>query len=313
MYLTLSLAASIINEIIAQILALRAKTLEDGLVRLLHGQLSDQAAKDLSTALASLRKTAQVPENADPLVKVLGHPVIAGLSSKDGRLSYIPSRQFSAALIDVLLPGVSPAQADYLPQVRAAIDKLPEQHLKTVLRTFVDQSNDDVQKFRTNVENWFNDGMDRVSGWYKRTSSKILLIIGLFMAIAVNADTLGVAHTLWVSPATRTAVVAAAQNYVNKAPTPSQPADSKTPLEPQASNLASNLTTLETAQLPIGWVSVPSTPVEWLREIAGLILTALLVSLGAPFWFDLLSKFMQVRASGPVSSESGANDTSRRK
>ena len=27
----------------------------------------------------------------------------------------------------------------------------------------------DLDTFQTNVENWYNDGMDRASGWYKRT------------------------------------------------------------------------------------------------------------------------------------------------
>lgn len=36
----------------------------------------------------------------------------------------------------------------------------------------------------------------------------------------------------------------------------------------------------------------------WLRAIVGWFLTALAVSMGAPFWFDLLSKFLNVRGAG---------------
>ena len=55
--------------------------------------------------------------------------------------------------------------------------------------------------------------------------------------------------------------------------------------------------------LPIGWQNFPEegTSISFatvLAKVVGLILTSLAVSLGAPFWFDLLSKFMNVRGTG---------------
>jgi hypothetical protein len=53
--------------------------------------------------------------------------------------------------------------------------------------------------------------------------------------------------------------------------------------------------------LPVGWDrkdprTVPADFWGWLRKVGGWLLTAFAVSLGAPFWFDLLSRFMVVRA-----------------
>ena len=50
------------------------------------------------------------------------------------------------------------------------------------------------------VEQWFDDAMARVSGWYKRTTQAVLLVIAILLTISVNADTLTIAGTLWRDP-----------------------------------------------------------------------------------------------------------------
>jgi len=66
---------------------------------------------------------------------------------------------------------------------------------------------------------------------------------------------------------------------------------------------------IEGLGLPIGWTyGDPKNPTNdprafrgvdpgnWFLRILGWFITALALSLGAPFWFDLLNKFMVVRA-----------------
>jgi hypothetical protein len=47
----------------------------------------------------------------------------------------------------------------------------------------------------------------------------------------------------------------------------------------------------------------PNGFIEWLLKLIGLLLTAVAASLGAPFWFDILNKFMNVRAVGASPDE----------
>jgi hypothetical protein len=47
-----------------------------------------------------------------------------------------------------------------------------------------------------------------------------------------------------------------------------------------------------------------------LRSLLGYIITALAISLGAPFWFDLLSKFIELRYAGKKPDDSAALKTS---
>jgi hypothetical protein len=50
--------------------------------------------------------------------------------------------------------------------------------------------------------------------------------------------------------------------------------------------------------LPLGWRSSPGSITAWASKIAGLLFTTIALSLGAPFWFDLLSRFVGVGSSG---------------
>ena len=53
-------------------------------------------------------------------------------------------------------------------------------------------------------------------------------------------------------------------------------------------------TTMNLAGLQIGWQVWP-TSWGWIEKIVGLLITIFAVSLGAPFWFRALQKFMAVR------------------
>lgn len=50
----------------------------------------------------------------------------------------------------------------------AVIDQIPSGQLKDALRTLLQESEGNLEKFKEAIENWFNDAMERVSGWYKR-------------------------------------------------------------------------------------------------------------------------------------------------
>lgn len=71
---------------------------------------------------------------------------------------------------------------DPLGNIQTAVEKLPNGHTKETLLVLIDKTKREtalvskeiaaagqrVERFRENVENWFNQAMDRVSGWYKR-------------------------------------------------------------------------------------------------------------------------------------------------
>jgi hypothetical protein len=116
--------------------------------------------------------------------------------------------------------------------------------------------------------------MERVSGAYKRRSQGIAVLITMLLAILLNIDAIHLFRTLWQHPAL-TAHVG---------------------LLPASLDLR---TVHALWTLPIGWQHFPPVFDEGLLlKFAGWSLTASSALFGAPFWFDLLQKLVQVRGTG---------------
>jgi hypothetical protein len=327
-YLLLSLFCTAINEAIAGVLGLRAKNLEKGIQSLFTDGLKTVAIDDGKGGKMPAVTLAKAIYNHG-LVQSLYRSTPSEKASGFGRTfgsmlpSYIPSRIFASALFDVVLPGISAVSSStsatggqVTPEAAAAasaalhsnltamlsgLEALPNSKGKEAIVTLVKQAGGDVAKTRQAFETWYNDGMDRVAGWYKRRTQRALFIIGLFIAIGLNVDSIAVGRALWISPALRSYTVTTAEQYaqVNSKTLPSI-------------NAARDLSTLGSFALPIGWTS---SKYPWMKEegvgqsysqsfsklslfivIIGWFLTAVAMTLGAPFWFDTLNQFMVVRS-----------------
>ena len=69
---------------------------------------------------------------------------------------------------------------------------------------------------RLNAETWFNESMDRLSGWYKRKAQFLAFLIGLILAAALNVDSIGLVDHLWKEPAVREALAANATEFTKE-------------------------------------------------------------------------------------------------
>ncbi len=54
----------------------------------------------------------------------------------------------------------------------------------------------DLNTFRDNLMKWFNETMDRTSGWYKRKLQQVLFILGFLVALSFNIDTISISRFL---------------------------------------------------------------------------------------------------------------------
>jgi len=406
-YLLLSLMCSAANEIIELWLKKRAIDLERGLREMLtpgsKSGANDIVQKLYDHALINnlFDRTYSKSRIASPLRYVL----------RTHLPSYIPARSFALALMDLVArPGAAngasgatnstpptnfelkldappatppaPGAADNpLTLLRQGImaspllDEVPE--VRQGLIALVDAAGNDVAKARENIENWFNNTMDHVSSWYKRRTQVVILILGLLLTVAMNADSLTIAKKLSTDKALRETLVAASVEYAkaHASPTPAEnaggqstttpspspnsspsatatpcpsPAPTPVPIDAIAECIADkdspackekvllasipacnvckpgkdptdspqcklelNQRQLEALNLPIGWGSVDDDQRKWpgwnfrgsngwFAQLQwhwlGWLLTTLAISLGAPFWFDLLNKFIVIRS-----------------
>ena len=286
-------------------------------------------ARDLERGIGELLRDPKLVES------VYSHPLIDGLFKGQytpgmrNLPSYIPSRSFALAIMDLLISpdatnhaGVSGATAGGAKtsvSTAALVEKMSgdaalDQARHAVL-TLVNAAAGDAQKARENIEFWFDMAMDRVSGGYKRRAQRALFVIGLIVAIGLNIDTVRILRDLMTNKAKREAVVAIATNYAKQTPPASDVTEQFTTASKELGMLG----------LPLGWPSCrkcdqrqlkivdPCWQQCWVRNISsaggltifGWLLTAFAVCLGAPFWFDVLNKFIVVRSTVKPKEKSG--------
>lgn len=232
------------------------------------------------------------------------------------------------------------------------------------------------------MEKWYDEAMERVTGWYKRYSQAFALILALSIALVLNIDTFEMGRALYRDQALRTSLVTMADDYIKqirsdekkageqpkdkptgnssssakqdpgidkqkegttalpagtkgspraKSPNPTPPAQTGqsgqskphgqspqgAPEEPKLEKEAEKevekvngvFKQISKTNLPIGWPVKIGNSAFWglltTQKFLGILLTALLVSLGSDFWFGLLSKLLNMRNTGkkPLTKE----------
>ncbi|HEX9019138.1 MAG TPA: hypothetical protein VF806_08120 [Anaerolineaceae bacterium] len=282
------------------------------------------------------RITALVQDNVENLIGIFyTHPSITTLT-KPGKLpAYISPQDFTTTLLDILavvggdgsfsaLSTQALTPDEFFTQIKNGLDSLGCEPLKTALLPYIIQAQiteQDAEKrievLRDAIINWFNNSMDRASGWYKRHTQRIAIGIALIVALAINADTIDIFQRLWQDASLRQIVSAAAEQYVTA--NPNGPAGAANPGAAAATPIPPDqaLAQLQKYQsilpLPLGWSrfpipvlaedgSVPPTPgaTAWIifAKLVGLIITTLAISQGSSIWFQMLSKLIDLRNVG---------------
>ena len=352
-YAVTAALASVITEGIAWFLGLRARYLIEGIKSLVDGDSSNDAIdfRQVSSHYQAFRRLMQGAvqptrtekalrdPNFTPTSALLGGPILGNLglleplekiqkkSTPEGKLlpgaatlrhypSYFSSRAFSAALLDLLLPDVvsTKRRKNVISDVRSSVEKINNKALKESLLGILKSTEEDLGKFRQGIEQWYDDHMDRVSGWYKRRISWVTLLAGFVLVVSCNINTVAIARTLYTDADTRTAVTA----IVNSKPCTEND-------EACIDELRNEVTALTASGLPLGWREVPAdcpksdpkcTPLSYnnlpdinkgvpsllldvLLLIAGFGLTIVAVLPGARFWYDLLTRIGGLRRGSP--------------
>ncbi|MBW4660179.1 MAG: hypothetical protein KME15_16000 [Drouetiella hepatica Uher 2000/2452] len=202
------------------------------------------------------------------------------------------------------------------PELIKQVSDLPE-HLKQNLLSLAEQSRlkaesleAEVRQLETEVANWFDQSMERASGVYKRNAKGVALLIGLLVALLINADTLHMMSRLSKDSLLRETIAQAANQTVQTATVPNnlppeQAADASGAKLESVKNSVNKA--LDEIPLPIGWDTVNTQQQEiadrqwsipFLQRAIGWGVTGVALSMGASFWYDLLQRVIQVRGTG---------------
>lgn len=270
------------------------------------------------------------------------HPLIRSISPPGKRPgdvrhpSYIPAQRFAAAILDVFFsagqPSLRTAGSLSLQEMRQSLQELRQQYpsLATLLDHFfpnldqrLEHGEMNLAQLRGQLERWFDDAMERLSGAYKRHAQQWALIIGMILAVLFNVDTVNIARQLWREPTLRQVIV--------------QQAAAQSDLDP-STGLNQARGYVETLSIPVGWSVAAPLPNQqcgwqpgqavypavwvghecrilstlprmddvwgWSVKLIGILISGLAAMQGAPFWFDVLRRLVNLRGSGPIPASS---------
>lgn len=290
--------------------------------------------------------------------KFYAHPIIKnyGENALYNKPSYLSSENFATILIDTIKnldPANELVKADFAliektilqyskPAAatggKAAASPVIDEDTFKILHYHLNESAGSLDIFTQRLEQWFNDSMDKVSEWYKRTTHVWLFCIGMLLALVLNIDSIQLSTYLSKNRKTaeQLAEIAAAA-----ASNPAYNPSSDSGLSKEVIQVLRTQNDSVTTLLGLGWGdygrkdtafihrlqkhkpaflanvsltdSIPDalyekhgfylktyyiyTRLNW-THFFGFFITAIAISLGAPFWFDLLNRVMNLRSAG---------------
>jgi hypothetical protein len=211
---------------------------------------------------------------AHPLVNPHGDGAASAARCLRAKPSYIEPAHFAIALVDAIgsVPG------DFA-QLGRDIDAIADAQLRRALKGLYGRAGGDLHQFQDALAGWFDSAMERVSGAYKRRAQLVSLLLSLLLAILFNIDSIHLFRSLWLHPALTA--------HLGMVP------------------VALDTRTVDALwALPIGWTSFPpAIDADFVLRVAGWLLTASTALFGAPFWFDMLQRTVQMRGTGSKPEE----------
>lgn len=401
-YLLYSLLASIVQELISRTFNLRARLLTKALRRILDNDMRKSNMGYLSQFTFFSWCYEQVwsiiyfflPFRNSPfLKKFYDHPGIKSLGEDRAasRPSYISPQMFVQSLMHILRgTGFDGAKDDEAARVKQNLENgqtLIGPETREHLLNLIEDAKHESEEFRHKVEQWFDEVMARTSGWYKKQTQVLLIVIGFIIAWQFNVDSIAITRILAKDKKIREQMVAlATKRYevygqykdslqrkmviredtiamgdsviirtdtVYQASIADQEMDSLyrglsndaaevqdilgisrgscgddtdtayVQLRARMDTVAGRLLSgpeqekyqqamQAVAKRKVGCYTHPYQQNGWL-VFAGWLITALALSLGAPFWFDLLNKVVQIRTTGPQIQSAQAEKSKSKK
>lgn len=316
-----------VNELIVQVLAMRGRVLFEGIAMMLGELPKDTGSWVVCEFKKAKRKLGFADtHHAHRTNALFAHPLIDTLSPPgSSRPSYISPKTFSTALIYVLSNDGS------VENLRKSLEDRSKP-LNKLLGPMLEEAKDNLDAFKLKVEEHYNAVMDRASGWYKRRTQFMMFFVGLILAGCLNVDSIYIVQQLQKNPEQVQKLVAAAAEY---SPVSEQEESAIAEQEKLIQTIRElNIKTDEFRNmgLPIGWNIIKETAHiqpdtedksakaahrefnitfsllpgqdSMMLTLVGWLATALAGALGAPFWFDAISKAFAVRGSGRKPGES---------
>ena len=176
----------------------------------------------------------------------------------------------------------------------------------------------EIRETLESIEDQYNEYSTAMSDYFKRRAKLFSLLAGVLLAFAANIDGVRIYEALKINPEVRANIISqqasleasyhSAQKNLDKIAaeadkptedTKKQIADLKNSLDEATGRIAD----IASLGLPIGWHYFPasvgnqaiSDPFSYLVWVFKVLITGLLIGLGAPFWFEVAQKLTRIK------------------
>jgi len=314
--LLVSMIVTVLTQAATALLSSRGKYLMKGVADML-GQLNPDMPREIAEEISQ---------------KVLTHPLVSGVNGKLGTVIHREeltklllelgaadgpqklSNEAQAALQSALVkngicrngnPEEIQAQVrEKLENIRSLALQLELSHpeLANAARArvaFLQQAN---SQFLAKINLWFDPTMDRSSERFTAHARTVTFFAGLAVALALQLDTAALVSRLSTDAELRKSLVDIAQKQAAAGPPGAQQQSPDGPMVIQLTDMdKQNLKDVMVNNI----VGIPQGMSDWLSrwhwdncvmKSLGILLTALLLSLGAPFWYGALQNLLRLRS-----------------
>ena len=260
-YLLFSLFVSIVNQIISDIFNTRGNQLFESIKEL----IGEKGIQEL---------------NKDPRISVL---VRSGsvISTAKTELSELKNKRFPNYIPESLFG-----------EIIADIDNTK---LGGLLGKLTDDVNKDIRNKKEQVQEAFEITLLKTRESYKRNIKLLTFFIGLLVTVSFNVDSIQIFKELAKNPETAAQMAELAESYIAQHDSLNIPeSESIKELKVELDNLYTSQIRGINSSMGIGWDNYPMEG-NWFYRIIGWLITTLALSLGAPFWFDMLKKVINIK------------------
>jgi hypothetical protein len=293
-YYILGMLVSLITKLVLEFLETRGKSMESFLKLNLIGLT--EAGKQLT--IERLRDMPQLSTLKPVRYAKKGLGFFTGETEIVNLLERVPAKNLVDALFDIA--GTTQAtKEDLLKVVNLLPDRLPNQSIdfaaKKELKQMIENGFTDIDAVRLKMETWFGGLMDQAAQAFKAQARRWVIFVSILLTVILGVDSIELARRYWNDAA----ISATANAQASLILASSQDENLQ---NAQSDALLRQLD--EMNALDFEWYFKPAdAPPSWLVwKILGLVISAVAVSQGSSFWYDMIRQLKGEHKSTSVPS-----------
>ena len=199
--------------------------------------------------------------------------------------------------------------AAVLENARTLLLQLEMSHpdLSNAVRTDLALLQEAASSFLAKIHSWFDQTIDRTVDRFTLTARQVTFVCAAAVVIFLQLDTIALINQLSMDGQLRSTLVQQAMK-VSAAPAPATPSTASSDLPAAVKDLQTDLNDNKDQirnLASLGLFRVPNSVGDWwqafqsgnaIMKISGLFISVVLLSLGAPFWYNALKTLIGLRS-----------------